>query len=162
MAAELFQAVTAKGMVSMENIDWILLVLSFAEGAPLTPPQIQKALFLIQHELGDTQSERPTYLFVPYLHGPYAPEVNIDAYDLVMLGFAQTTRSPQPATTYSMTMSGSLRALALRCDIGVDAVKRAQRIVSWVRGTALSVVVQEIAKQFPQYQPSATALRAAV
>jgi len=140
----------------MENKDWVLLVLSFAEGAALTPTQIQKALFLIQHELGSEPGERPAYDFVPYQNGPYAPEVTIDAYELVLQGFARTARAQNGSPTHSLTNSGSLRALALRCDIGADAVKRSQKIVTWIRGHALAVVVREIGRQFPQYQPSST------
>jgi hypothetical protein len=127
-------------------------VLSFAEGAALTPTQIQKALFLIQQNLPESAPARPKYDFVPYQHGPYAPQVNIDAYDLVMEQFAQATRGQHQTVTYRLTMAGSLHALTLRCDIGADAAARVQQIASWVRGTSLDTIVREIGRQYPQYQ----------
>jgi hypothetical protein len=49
----------------LTNKDWIILVLSFAGGVALTRIQIQKALFLIQHNLPKGVSARPDYDFVP-------------------------------------------------------------------------------------------------
>jgi len=136
----------------MVNKDWTLLVLALAEGAPLTSAHIQKALFLIQQQLPSEIADRPQYDFVPHLHGPYAPQVNIDAFDLLRERFVESARLAAGGTAYRATMAGSMRSLSMRCDVGHDVVEYAQHVVSWVLATSLEVVVREIGRQFPQYQ----------
>lgn len=136
----------------MTNKDWILTILALADGVALSPSQIEKALFLIQHQMPDEIPDRPAYDFVPFRHGPYSPQVTIDAFELEREKFACSERLPERGTLYRTTMTGSIRALTMRCDLSPDAVTHAQKIVSWIRTAPITTIVQEIGRQFPQYQ----------
>jgi hypothetical protein len=49
-------------------------------------------------------------------------------------------------------MVGSLRALTLRCDIGLEAVACLRQVVSRICSTAVGIIVREIGYEYPQYQ----------
>jgi hypothetical protein len=145
----------------MTNKDWILMILALADGAALTPSQIEKALFLIQHQMPAEISDRPAYEFVPFQQGPYSPQVTIDAFELECEKFAASERFQARGKIYRTTMTGSIRALTMRCDLSPEALAYAQKIVAWIRTAPIATIVQEINRQFPQYQKSGAYLTAA-
>ena len=144
-----------EGTAIVANKHWTLLVLTLAEGAAMTAAQIQKSLFLIQYEKPENAKDGPRYDFVPHQHGPYAPQVNIDAYDLAMEHYAITSHNQHGVTCYSVTAAGFARAAELRADADAITIKHAQNVVSWVRATSLDVIVREIGREFPQYRAPA-------
>jgi hypothetical protein len=55
--------------------DWLLMALAYRNGEPMTPAQIQKAMFLMSAE-APALVGRFFYNFVPYNYGPfYAQEI---------------------------------------------------------------------------------------
>ena len=150
-----------EGMTILSNKDWTLMVLALAQGAAMTAAQIQKSLFLIQYEKPEGVTDGPRYDFVPHRHGPYAPQVNIDAYDLVMEHSAHVSRDQQTGTRYVITGDGAQRAAELQPNADKSVIGHAQNVVSWVRATSLDVVVREIEREFPQYRASAPSINPA-
>jgi len=145
-----------KGTTILANKDWTLLVLALAEGSAMTAAQIQKSLFLVQFEKPENAANGPRYDFVPHRHGPYAPQVNIHAYDLVMEHYAHAAHDQKSGTRYNITTAGAQRAAELRLNADRNMISHAQNVVSWVRATSLDIVVREIGREFPQYRASAT------
>jgi hypothetical protein len=52
--------------------DWLLLALALRGGLPVTPVQIQKAMFLMSAEAKQYLG-RGFYAFIPHNYGPFEP-----------------------------------------------------------------------------------------
>ena len=139
-------------MSLVTNKGWTLLILSLSDGAPLTFEQVQKALFVIQHQMPAEVRNRPELEFVPFHYGPHAPQVFDEAAALTHEGFAIIATGPTGEKTFKITRAGAKYAEAMRYDLGRDVVNYCERVVSWLRTTSPDVVYRHIIRQFPQYE----------
>lgn len=76
---------TREALVTAKQ-DWLLLALAHRAGRPLTPAQIQKAMFLMGAE-ARTLVEPRSYDFTPYNYGPFDASVYHDLDAMVEKGF---------------------------------------------------------------------------
>jgi len=134
----------------MERRDWNLLVLSAAGGEPLSPVQLQKALFLLGKNLPAKILGEDFYRFEPYNYGPFDSKVYLDAQTLSSLGLAAATRPTRGGwEEYSATPSGVNKAKDL-CDTLPQAVPEyITGIVTWVRSLPFASLVREIYRLYP-------------
>ncbi len=135
----------------MNRKDWTLLVLASAGGAPVSPVQLQKALFLIERNLTPAQRGGGSfYKFRAYDYGPFDSAVYTDAEILDSAGLAKITNPHQPFRAYSATEAGIFEATHLRHSLGAEAVDYLDRVVKWVRSLSFNDLVQAIYAQYPK------------
>jgi len=132
----------------VERRDWTLLVLAAAKGAPLTPVQLQKALFLV----GKNISKRRLgsfYKFRPYDYGPFDSAVYTDAESLQRDGLVEISRMGS-VREYAATSPGLGAASDLRADMLAEDEAYIDRLVDWVRPLSFSQLVQAIYREYPE------------
>jgi hypothetical protein len=132
----------------MKRNDWNLLVLSAAEGKPLTPAQFQKVLFLLQKRYPSAVPD--SYDFSPYNYGPFDAAVYYDAEGLANQGLAEISRSTSGWRTYAATPAGLERAKIVAKEADPKALEFAKRAVDWARGISFSDLVKAIYQEFPE------------
>ena len=128
------------------------MVLALSNGHALTFEQIQKALFIVQHQMPEGVKNRPDFEFVPFHYGPHAPGILDIANHLAHEKLAQILPGRDGDRTYSVTPSGTELAAAMHYDLGRDVIQYIGRVVAWVRATPIENVFREIVKQYPQYE----------
>jgi len=133
----------------MTRRSWTLLALSSASGAPMSPVQLQKALFLIGRNLSSEQRGGGVfYTFQAYDYGPFDSGVYADADLLQQQGFVRIVDgSPR---TYSITDLGMMEAKRLRTGLQPEVVDYLDRVGSWVRSLSFSELVRAIYVQYPE------------
>jgi uncharacterized protein len=132
--------------------DWTLLVVAAAEGRPLTPVQLQKALFLIARNLTNEQRETALfYNFKPYDYGPFDQHVYQDAEQLRNEGLIII--DPSSGVTYrdyTATPLGLKSAQNLRSRLESPVCDYLDRVVAWVRSLSFNALVQAIYRHYPE------------
>src|SRR5258708_30548745 len=94
--------------------EWLLLALAHRNGQPMTPVQIQKAMFLIGMEAKQLVGAG-FYKFVPYNYGPFDANVYHDLDALAAQGLVSD--DPFPGRTwkmYAVTPAGVAEATRAR------------------------------------------------
>lgn len=136
----------------MESKDFLLLVVASAKDKPLTPVQLQKSLFLIQHAKLP-ESPDPLYTFEPYHYGPFDIDIYRDADLLQEQGLV--ARVPSDSGTWidtAITPNGSEEASLLMQRLSEASVKYIEAIVGWVQSQSFGDLVRAIYKGFPEYR----------
>ena len=135
----------------MNKDDLLLMVMAAGEGAPLTPVQLQKSLFLISENLKGTIES--TYSFMPYHYGPFDAEVYSDADSLEAEGFLYSARSPRGTwVDRAITPKGLLRAEELRKEVPEPIRQYVEDVVKWTQSLSFSSLVKAIYDQYPSYR----------
>lgn len=131
-----------------------LLVLGLAGGKPLSPVQLQKAVFLLQERLPeDALSKTAHYEFEPHNYGPFCSAVYDDARELSERGFASiSTAEKGNFQTYSASERAIERAKSITEKLEPETVALAQNIVDWVRAQSFRSLVSAIYKEYPGYR----------
>src|SRR5262249_33717803 len=83
-----------RGRLPLQRDQVALLMLSLAEGAPFTPAQIQKAMFLASDKVPGAFNHHSLYDFQPYDYGPFDWRVYSDIEELERQGLAQISQQP--------------------------------------------------------------------
>lgn len=129
-----------------------LLVLALAEGAPLTPVQLQKAVFLLQERLPD-DLQLDKYEFVAHNYGPFSSTIYKDAADLAAAELAIVgARSGQSYADYAANEGGIKLGQQYLKKLPPDAASLAKDIVSWVRAQTFRSLVSAIYQEYPKYK----------
>ena len=125
----------------------VLAALAPAEGAPHSPVQVQKLLFLldreIPHLIGGTHFD-----FVPYNYGPFDKRVYRVLDDLDARGLV-TVRSDGWQRTYALTPKGQGTADTIFNELPEPAREYIRRASDFVRSLAFSQLVSAIYKSYP-------------
>jgi hypothetical protein len=129
-----------------------LLALSLAEGAPLSPVQLQKAVFLLQERLPqDVLREAERFEFVPHNYGPYCADVYRVARSLAERRLVEV-REGHAYTEYLASPQGIERGNEEASKLPPDLEKLARDIVTWVRAQTFRSLVSSIYQEFPEYK----------
>ena len=134
----------------MERHDWLLLVLAAADGKPLSPVQLQKALFLVGYGLSDVVGP-DFYSFQPYDYGPFDGAIYQDALDQEREGLVAVRPHSVTDREYALTAAGLAQARALEGQVTADAVRYCRVTVQWVQRQTFGGLVRAIYEQFPEY-----------
>jgi hypothetical protein len=127
-----------------------LVVLSLAEGAPFTPVQIQKALFLASDKVSGAFDRRSRYDFQPYDYGPFDWQVYSDVEGLERRGLAQTNQEPGTRwRTYAATELGITEGRRLAGQLTGEQRAVLERIVNLVRSLSFNDLVSAIYRAYP-------------
>jgi uncharacterized phage-associated protein len=135
----------------MNRRDWVLLTISAAEGRPVSPVQLQKALFLLSRnlKLGQLRTAH-FYAFEAYDYGPFAREIYDDAEALEAEGFILIRQVGQPAyREYVSTPAGLQRASILRAELDDEVKDYLDRVVKWVQSMSFDQLVRAIYQAYP-------------
>jgi uncharacterized protein len=128
--------------------DWLLIALAHRQGRPLTPAQIQKAMFILGREMPRAVGD-DFYHFEPYNYGPFDARVYHDleafvARGLVSIDGAGTRR------TYAITPSGLQEAEAVRPRLDRHGVEYLGRVVDWVASLSFPALIRAIYARYPE------------
>jgi uncharacterized protein len=135
----------------MNRRDALLAVLAAAEGAPYTPVQIQKALFLVARNVPHVVNEGPNFNFVAYDYGPFDSAVYAEARALASDGEAVIAQSGVGRwDTYSASEAGVARGRAILAALDEAPRNYIQSVSSWVRAQTFSGLVRSIYDAYPE------------
>ena len=131
----------------MDRKDWTLLAISFNDGEPMQPVQLQKTLFLLGKRCRADVGPK-FYKFRPYNYGPFSSEVYQDAEELAAEGFVRIERGQW--SEYSATEAGLRRARQIRKKAPKTAVSFLEQAVDWARQLSFQELVSAIYEEFPE------------
>ena len=135
----------------MDRRDWNLLVIA-AGRQPLSPVQLQKALFLLGQELTPQQrGSADFYKFRPYDYGPFASEIYRDAEALQTESLVKIELQPgRRLRSYEASEIGRRRAKELRSQLDDVARSYLDKVVNWVQSVPFDSLVGAIYKAYPK------------
>jgi len=137
----------------LERSDWIIIVTGQAGGAPLTPVQLQKSLFVIRELVPSVQEAQDFYAFEPYNYGPFCADIYRDAEDLQSRGYIAITLSSAGGwREYSATAEGQSRARELQAELPKEDGAYIEEIVRWIRGLSFPQLLRAIYQNWPDYK----------
>lgn len=131
----------------LERKHWTLLAIASANGASVSPVQLQKALFVLGRELPDLVGEG-YYDFQPYNYGPFDSTVYEDAEALAEDGLVSINR-PYRWSEYAATPEGMHLAASLRERASPSAAQFLSDLVSWARQLTFQDLVRAIYARYP-------------
>jgi uncharacterized protein YwgA len=135
-----------------DRSSWTLWALALAEGEPLSPVKLQKAVFLLSEKLPRTVSPKPLYKFAPHNYGPFCREVYDDAQKLARDGLVLISPAAGNYLLYSVTEEGSRQAKTIFGSLPSNLQGDAKRIVNWVRKQSFRSLVSAIYQEYPEYR----------
>lgn len=137
----------------MERRESILLVLSLANGEPLSPVKLQKTLFLFGKLLPPELLPPDYYDFAPFDYGPFCGAIYDEARLLASEGLLYIDSSPiRRYPEYIATPLGLMRGQSVAESLPEEAVSYATRIVSWVLRQTFASLVSAIYQKYPEYK----------
>ena len=80
---------------TLQRKDWTLLAIALAGGLPLSPAQLQKAVFLFGEQMPKDVLPEDFYDFQPYNYGPFCRDVYTDAEELAAEGLVEISADPR-------------------------------------------------------------------
>ena len=111
---------------------WLLFALAHRNGKPMTPAQIQKAMFLMSAE-ASALVDQPFYKFVPYNYGPFDAQVYHDLDSLSESGCVAATHFPGRSwKLYAITPAGLDAARRVKLISNKQGVSYLEKVVDWV------------------------------
>lgn len=137
-------------MAPLTPSEWALVVLGAAR-QPMSPVQVQKALFLLRERLlVPAGREDESYAFHAYDYGPYCGEIFGDLFTMSTNGLV-TVLVPEGRSyrVYEATAAG--RAKATSVSSGLDAAAReyVQNLVEWVQRQSFADLLRTVYAAFP-------------
>jgi hypothetical protein len=132
--------------------EWLLIALAHRNGEPMTPAQIQKAMFLMSAEAQGVVGPR-FYQFIPYNYGPFDASVCHDLDSLIENGLVSSANLPgRDWKLYAVTPAGLEAAERSRGAADARGVRYLQKVVDWVSSRSFPQLVRAIYNRYPQYR----------
>jgi hypothetical protein len=132
--------------------EWLLIALAHRNGQPMTPAQIQKAMFLMAAEARLLVGPK-FYNFVPYNYGPFDANVYHDLDVLAERGLVTGNSFPgRNWKTYTVTPTGLVAAGHLKAAANHRGVGYLERVVDWVSSMSFPQLVRAIYAKYPEYK----------
>jgi hypothetical protein len=130
--------------------DWALLVIAAAAGQPVSPVQLQKALFLISMNLSPEQRQTAAfYNFAAYDYGPFDSMVYLDAEALERDGLVRIETTVSRYREYTATPAGLARAATLKTQLDPAVAAYLEQTASWVRSLSFNDLLRAIYTAYP-------------
>lgn len=135
----------------LQREEMALVVLSIAgKGAPFTPVQIQKAMFLASDKARDAFDPDSRYDFQPYDYGPFDWRVYSDVEGLERRGLAEIDQRPGTRwRVYAATERGVAEGQRLAGQLNREQRAVLARIVNLVRRLSFNDLVSAIYRAYP-------------
>jgi uncharacterized protein len=131
--------------------EWLLMALAHREGEPLTPVQIQKAMFLMSVEARPLVGQ--FYEFIPYNYGPFDARVYHDLDSLAREGLVTTMPfAGRNWKLYAVTPAGLTKAAHSKRSADERGVAYLEKVVDWVSSLSFPQLVRAIYAKYPEYK----------
>ena len=138
-------------LVPLQRDQVLLVVLSLADGSPLTPVQVQKSLFLADDKASDAFQGASRYNFQPYDYGPFDRQVYIDAQTLSHRGLVEIGTDARGGwNTYAATDDGVRAGKELVALLTDEQRSMLSSIVKLVRSLSFTELVSAIYRRHPE------------
>jgi hypothetical protein len=132
--------------------EWLLLALAHRNGQPMTPVQIQKAMFLMGMEAKQLVGIG-FYKFIPYNYGPFDADVYHDLDGLAARGLVTSDSFPGRSwKMYAITPAGVAEAARAKTAANKTAVLFLGRVVDWVSSMSFPQLVRAIYTKYPAFK----------
>lgn len=132
--------------------EWLLIALAHRNGEPMTPAQIQKAMFLMSAEARQLVGQ-PFYNFVPYNYGPFDASVYHDLDQLADNDLVTSAHFPGRSwKLYAVTPAGIEAAARSKRVANKQGVNYLEKVVDWVSSMSFPQLVRAIYAKYPQYK----------
>jgi uncharacterized protein YwgA len=135
----------------MQRQDWLLLVLSHAGSAGLTPVQLQKSLFLLGRNK-EQQVGANFYSFVPYNYGPFSFDIYADAETLRDRGLIEIQYYGNRFPDYKISDAGNQSAEVLKSRVEPNLNDYANRVTKWTQQLSFPQLVRAIYEKYPEFR----------
>jgi uncharacterized protein len=129
---------------------WLLLALAHRHGAPMTPVQVQKTMFLMKEEAPSLMGSE-FYSFEPYNYGPFNAEIYHDLEDLQKQGLVVIDGTGS-VRSFAVTAGGLERAAEIKKSADPTAAAFLENVVDWVTSLSFSQLVRAIYAKYPKYK----------
>lgn len=136
-----------KETISREEV--VLAALAPAGGAPHTPVQVQKLLFLLDRNAASSFGG-PKFNFQPYHYGPFDRAVYLTLEGLAQKGLVEITQNAGNWRDYRLTSEGQARAGQVLTGLDERTRSYIERISSFVRSLSFTDLVSAIYKAYPE------------
>jgi DNA-binding PadR family transcriptional regulator len=132
--------------------EWLLMALALRDGQPLTPAQIQKAMFLMSAEAPELVGQA-FYNFIPYNYGPFDSNVYSDLDVMTQKGLVTaSTVSGRSWKVYAITPAGLDQASKAGETADPKGLEFLKRVVDWVASMSFPELVRAIYAKYPAYK----------
>ncbi len=136
----------------MDRKEILLIVVSKAGTTPLTPVQLQKAVFLIA-KARLPELPTPFYDFEPYNYGPFCKAIYTDADDMQVKGLVYRIPSGKGHWVDTViTSTGQICAQKLKNNLLQPNLTFIGNVVNWVQSQPFTTLVSKIYELFPEYR----------
>ena len=138
-----------------ERNNLVLLALALSEGAPLSPVQLQKAVFLLQKRkrLQGEELCNEFFQFIPDNYGPFSGEVFDAARCCSRMGLVEISRAEgKNYDQYALSVEGVRKGKRLIAQLGKKNRAYARKLIKWVRSQSFSSLVRAIYSAYPDYK----------
>jgi hypothetical protein len=132
--------------------EWLLMGLAHRKGQPLTPAQIQKAMFLMREEASALVGPK-FYNFIAYNYGPFDANVYHDLDDLAQKGLVVSVDFPgRNWKLYSVTAAGLTEGTRVKQTANKLGAGYLEQVVDWVSSLTFPQLVRAIYAKYPKYK----------
>lgn len=140
-------------MAGLTRLELTNLVLSLAQGKPLSPVQLQKAIFLLQERIPGLVIDEEKFEFTAHNYGPFCKEIYSSVKQLSDRGLAfDSPLGNDRYDSYWSTVEGSATAQEVKSRLDASQIAYAQKLVGWVKDQSFRNLVSAIYKHYPQYK----------
>ena len=134
----------------MNREEFVLAAMAPAGTGAFSRVQIQKTLFLLDHNIGELTGGRH-FTFTPYHYGPFDPEVYRVLENLENRGLVAIARDPrQPSPMHTLTPTGLTRGLAELARLEQRMQDYIRETVSFVRSVTFAELLSAIYREYPE------------
>jgi hypothetical protein len=131
--------------------EWLLLALARRNGQPMTPVQIQKAMFLMGAEAKQFVGSA-FYKFVPYNYGPFDADVYSDLDVMAAQGLISSAATGRGWKMYAVTPTGLAAAAEIKKATDKKAVSFLESVVDWVCSLSFPALLRAIYDKYPKFK----------
>jgi hypothetical protein len=136
----------------MTREQWLLMALAHRAGQPMSPVQIQKAMFLMRMEAG-RHLPPGFYDFVPYNYGPFDVNIYHDLDSLIARGLVTYDGSSNRNwKVYAATPAGVSAGRTAMTEAQVEGLDYLKRAVDWVCSQSFTQLVRAIYAKYPAFK----------
>lgn len=132
----------------MNRKEAMLCLLASADGEPFTSTQLQKAMFLIDQEIGDV-IEGNRYNFQPYDYGPFDKDIYADIEKLEDEKLAMIFETARHMVYYP-TPKGIVVGKDLLEELPKEIAEYIKKIAEYVLSRSFKELVLEICQAYPE------------
>jgi len=128
----------------------VLVACLAAAPRPLSPVQVQKALFLLDKNAAPL-TDGPHFAFEPYDYGPFDRRIYTDLSNLSAEGVVEIRGGElSKSRRYGLTQEGQERGNAILEQMAPQLREYFKGVATWVSGLSFTQLVSAIYKAYPE------------